>query len=59
MMPGQAPNAYLAERDGNIQHIFDSFAAQRNYIEAYISAISPFSADGEWLSSSYIDWIPS
>jgi hypothetical protein len=41
----QLYSAYLAEKRGNLQHMLDGFSAQRQYAEAYIRAIEPFSAD--------------
>ena len=49
MMPGQGPNAYVAERLGNIQHSITVFDAQRRYINAYIAEVGEvFSADDQF-----------
>ena len=42
---------YVAEKNGNLQQLLDLFNHQRQYAEAYVSAIEPFSADSaleEW-----------
>ena len=48
MMPVQAPAAYSAEKQGNLQHLLDIFAAQRRYLESYVLAVGAFSADDTW-----------
>ena len=44
----QLPAAYIAEKRGNLQHFLEYFAVQRQYGEAYVGAITPFSADDNW-----------
>ena len=42
------PAAYIAEKRGNLQQFLEYFAVQRQYGEAYVGAITPFSADDNW-----------
>ena len=44
----QLPAAYIAEKRGNLQQFLEYFAVQRQYGEAYVGAITPFSADDNW-----------
>ena len=44
----QLPAAYIAEKQGNLQQFLEYFAVQRQYGEAYVGAITPFSADDNW-----------
>ena len=44
----QLPAAYIAEKRGNLQQFLEYFAVQRQYCEAYVGAITPFSADDNW-----------
>eukprot|EP00935_MAST-01C_sp_MAST-1C-sp1_P001841 g1841.t1 len=45
IMPAQAPAAYIAEIEGNLQQMVDAFAMQRKYLEAEFSAVRAFSED--------------
>ena len=47
-MPVWGPNAYLAEKDGRLEHFLDVFSAQRRYIDSYVPSVSPMSADESW-----------
>ena len=44
-MPGQGPDAYAAEHEGNLQVLLGAFVAHRRYINDSITAIEPFSTD--------------
>jgi hypothetical protein len=44
----QLPAGYIAEKRGNLQQFLEFFAVQRQYGEAYVSAIIPLSADDNW-----------
>jgi hypothetical protein len=44
----QYPAAYIAEKRGNLQQFLEFVAVQRQYGEAYVGAITPFSADDNW-----------
>jgi hypothetical protein len=44
----QIPAAYIAEKQGNLQQFLECFAVQRQYVEAYVGAITPFSADDNY-----------
>jgi hypothetical protein len=41
----QLSPCYVAEKSGSLQQLLDLFNHQRQYAEAYVSAIEPFSAD--------------
>ena len=45
MMSAQAPNAYQAEKTGAVHLLTDVFAAQHQYLDQYVPAISTFSVD--------------
>ena len=49
----QLPAAYIAEKRGNLQQFLEYFAVQRQYGEAYVGAITPFSADDNWEGSQW------
>jgi hypothetical protein len=36
---------YMAEKHGNLEHVVDTFKSQQQWIEAFIRAVEPFSAD--------------
>ena len=36
---------YMAEKHGNLEHVIDTFKSQQQWIEAFIRAVEPFSAD--------------
>jgi hypothetical protein len=44
----QFPAAYIAEKRGNLQQFLECVAVQCQYGEAYIGAITPFSADDNY-----------
>jgi hypothetical protein len=52
--------AYIAEKRGNLQQFLECVAAQRQYGEAYVGAITPFSVDdnyelhGLWDGSGFL-----
>jgi hypothetical protein len=56
----QLPAPYIAEKRGNLQQFLEYFAVQRQYGEAYVGAITPFSADdnyegyGLWCCSGFL-----
>ena len=49
----QHPAAYIAEKRGNLQQFLEYVAVQRQYGEAYVGAITPFSADD---NSEALQW---
>jgi hypothetical protein len=51
--------AYIAEKRGNLQQFLEFVAVQRQYGEAYVGAITPFSADdnvegNQWYCSGFL-----
>jgi hypothetical protein len=44
----QITAAYIAEKQGNLQQFLEYVAVQRQYGEAYVGAITPFSADDSY-----------
>ena len=44
----QMHTAYLAEKDGNLQHLIEAFDIQRRYMENYYQRIELYSVDDNW-----------
>ena len=53
-MPTQANAAYLAEKDGRLEHLIAAFSVQRKYLDAAFSAFRAFSEDDSCFCLSFV-----